>query len=249
MRSHFEVFLRRHERRVKFFSLTCGPEDEKRAQVAIDFPEKVLLMPAEAAIEYEECGRSAKRYAARFPNDADAGRALFGYVRSESQLLSKLLSAAEHKELLRLVRRHRRGRHLRSQHPKSSRHIGTPTLGYGYESGDPYAAFLPPAVRIDDDTPEDELRAVVFIVSTTKKGTSRSGQEYESPLLVLTGAEYAAAPFQFLHDRLCTALRGARPRLVLEVFGTDDSARCIYEDGSTAPGPTIPSDDETDESG
>ncbi len=128
-------------------------------------------------------------------------------------------------------------------------HIGTPTLGYGYESGDPYAAFLPPAVRIDDDTPEDELRAVVFIVSTTKKGTSRSGQEYESPLLVLTGAEYAAAPFQFLHDRLCTALRGARPRLVLEVFGTDDSARCIYEDGSTAPGPTIPSDDETDESG
>jgi hypothetical protein len=26
-------------------------------------------MPAEAAIEYEDCGRSAKRYAARFPKD------------------------------------------------------------------------------------------------------------------------------------------------------------------------------------
>ena len=117
-RRHVEVFLRRNEHRVKFFSLTCGSEDQERSQVAIDFPEKALLMPAEAAIEYENCGRSAKRYAARFPKDADAGRALFGYVRSESRLLSKLLGAALYDELLRLVRRHRRGsgrnRHLKS---------------------------------------------------------------------------------------------------------------------------------------
>ncbi len=94
-------------------------------------------------------------------------------------------------------------------------HVGTPTPGYGYESGDPYETFLPPALRVDDGASEDDLRAVVFVISMSKKGTSRSGQEYESPLLVLTGAEYAATPFQTLHDRLCDALRGDRPRLVL----------------------------------
>jgi hypothetical protein len=128
-------------------------------------------------------------------------------------------------------------------------HVGTPTPGYGYESGDPYAAFLPPALRIDNDTPEDELRAVVFVVSTTKKGTSRSGQEYESPLLVLTGAEYAAMPFQVLHDRLCTTLRGDRPCLMMEVFGADDTRTLVFEDGSTTPGPPITKDDGSDDSG
>jgi hypothetical protein len=107
-RHHFEVFLRRKERRVKFFSLTCGSDDEERSQVRIDFPERALIMPAEAAIEYEDCGRSAKRYAARFPKDPDAGRALFSYVRSESRLLSKLLGATGYHELLRFARRHRR---------------------------------------------------------------------------------------------------------------------------------------------
>jgi hypothetical protein len=88
-------------------------------------------------------------------------------------------------------------------------HIGTPTPGYGYESGDPYEAFLPPALRIGDGTSDDDLRAVVFVVAASKKGTSRSGQEYESPLLVLSGKEYAAMSFQVLHDQLCTALRGS----------------------------------------
>ena len=49
------------------------------SQVPIDFPEKALPRPAEAAIEYEECDRDVKRYSARFRKDADAGRALFGY--------------------------------------------------------------------------------------------------------------------------------------------------------------------------
>ena len=128
-------------------------------------------------------------------------------------------------------------------------HVGTPTPGYGYESGDPYAAFLPPALRIDKDTPEDELRAVVFVVSTTKKGTSRSGQEYMSPLLVLTGAEYAAMPFQVLHDRLCTTLRGDRPRLLMQVFSADDTRTLIFEDGSRTAGPPITKDDGSDDSG
>jgi hypothetical protein len=118
-------------------------------------------------------------------------------------------------------------------------HIGTPTPGYGYESGDPYEAFLSPALRIDGGTSEDDLRAVVFVVSTSRKGTSRSGQEYESPLLVLTGTEYAATPFQVLHDRLCTALRGDRPRLVLEVFGGDSVTTLVHEDGTITPGPPI----------
>jgi hypothetical protein len=73
-------------------------------------------------------------------------------------------------------------------------HIGTPTPGHGYESGDPCESFLPPALRIEGATSEDDLRAVVFVVSTSKKGTSRSGQEYESPLLVLTGPLYSADP-------------------------------------------------------
>lgn len=125
-------------------------------------------------------------------------------------------------------------------------HIGTSAPGYGYESGDPYAAFLPPAIRIDDDTPEDELRAVVFVTATTKKGTARSGQEYESPLLVLSGTEYAAMPFQVLHDRLCSALRGDRPSLVMQAFAPDGSSTLIFEDGSTAPGPALTSDQSPD---
>jgi hypothetical protein len=108
-RRHFRVFLRRDRRRVHFFTLSCGSEDLERSQVPIDFPEKVLLRPAEAAIEYEACGRDATRYAARFPKDAEAGRALFGYVRSESRLLVRLVGDAAYKELLGLVRRHTRG--------------------------------------------------------------------------------------------------------------------------------------------
>jgi hypothetical protein len=118
-------------------------------------------------------------------------------------------------------------------------HVGTPTPGYGYESGDPYEAFLPPALRIDGGTSEDDLRAVVFVGSTSNKGTARSGQEYESPLLVLTGTEYAATPFQVLHDRLCKALRGTRPQLVLEVFRSDSATTVVFEDGSKVSGPPI----------
>ena len=84
-------------------------------------------------------------------------------------------------------------------------HVGTPTPGYGYESGDPYEAFLPPALQIGSGSTEDDLRAVVFIVSTTKKGTTRSGQEYASPLLVLSGPEYAATPFQACFRRCCSS--------------------------------------------
>ena len=124
-RRHFQVSLRRNGRRVKFFSLTCGSEDQQRLQVPIDFPERVLLRPAEAAIEYEECARDAKRFAAHFPKDLEAGRALFGYVRSESRLLLQLLGDSTYKELLRLVRRHSRTtRRAGDRRPKTRRRRG-----------------------------------------------------------------------------------------------------------------------------
>jgi len=36
--------------------------------------------------------------------------------------------------------------------------------------------------------------------------------ETEQPVLVLSSDEYAALSFQALHDRICGALRGRRPR-------------------------------------
>lgn len=111
--------------------------------------------------------------------------------------------------------------------------IGTPTAGYGYESGDPFGTFLPPALRIGEGVAEDDLRAVVFVESESKKGTTRSGQEYDAPLLTLTGSEYAATPFQVLYERLCDVLRGNRPRLVLQVLGSDSTSLRVFDDGST----------------
>jgi hypothetical protein len=128
-------------------------------------------------------------------------------------------------------------------------HIGTPTPGYGYETADPFAEFLPPALRIGIDASDEDLRAVVFIVGQTKKGTSRSGQEYESPLLVLSGAEYGAMPFQILHDRLCTALRGDRPGLVLHVLAGDGTSTLIFDDGSAVDGPPITGGESPDKGG
>ena len=109
-RRNFEVFLRCDKRRARFYTLTCASDDYERSHVTIDFPEKALLLPAQAAIDYEVCGRDVKRYAQRFPKDAEAGQALFGYVRSESRLLEKLLGGSTYRELLRLVRRHRKPR-------------------------------------------------------------------------------------------------------------------------------------------
>ncbi len=107
-RRHFEVSLRREKRRVHCYSVTCGSADHKKSAVSIDFPEKTLLRAAEAALEYEDCGRNPKRYSAHYPKDPEAGHALFGYVRSEARLLEKLLGDELYRKLLRIVRRHRR---------------------------------------------------------------------------------------------------------------------------------------------
>jgi len=120
-RRHFEVFLRREKRRVHFYTVTCGSADEKDSQVSIDFPERALLRPAMAALEYEECGRDVKRYSLRYRSDPDAGRALFGYVRSESRILEQLLSDKRYDELLRIVARHRRKRRRQPSNERSRR--------------------------------------------------------------------------------------------------------------------------------
>ena len=110
-------------------------------------------------------------------------------------------------------------------------HIGTPTDGYGYESGDPYAEFLPPAVEVTDDD-DAGLRAIVIVRASTEK----VGQEYIGPLLVLSGSEYLAISFQELHERICDALRGSRPKLFAEVFAGDGKRTLMLDDGSAQPG-------------
>jgi hypothetical protein len=108
-------------------------------------------------------------------------------------------------------------------------HIGTPTPGHGYEDGDPYAAFLPPAIPVPEGDDGTALRAMVIV----REGTAKRVQEYIGPLLVLSGEEYAQIPFPELHDRICDALRGDRPRYIGEFGKADGSVLVMFEDGST----------------
>lgn len=85
-------------------------------------------------------------------------------------------------------------------------HIGTPTPGQGYEAGDPYSDFLPPAIETDENGDAPFLRAVVIVRRGTRKGTERSGQEFPDPLLVLTGEEYAAMSMEEVYNRVCRIL-------------------------------------------
>lgn len=108
-------------------------------------------------------------------------------------------------------------------------HIGTPTPGHGYEAGDPFADFLPPPIVLEPDDQENKLRAVVFVRGNTPKNVQR----YVDPLLVLTGEEHERATFAELHTRICDALRGSRPRVVMEAWRGDGSASFGMEDGSS----------------
>ena len=111
-------------------------------------------------------------------------------------------------------------------------HIGSPTPGCGYEDGDPYAAFLPPAVHTDEDGESAYMRAVVFVAEDTPKGTARSHQEYQHPLLVLTGEAYANMTFDNLYTQLCKALRGDRPQVVAQYLAPGGHLRILFEDGT-----------------
>jgi hypothetical protein len=107
-------------------------------------------------------------------------------------------------------------------------HIGTPSPGHGYEAGDPYASFLPPAIPVPEGGDGTALRAMVIV----RAGTEKRGQEYLRPLLVLFGQEYAQMSFPELHRRICDALRGGRPRCIAEVIRGDGSTRLLFEDSS-----------------
>ncbi len=109
-------------------------------------------------------------------------------------------------------------------------HIGSPTPGCGYEDVDPYAAFLPPPVVTDEMGEAEQLRTVVLVTEETAKGTARSHQEYVDPLLVLSGEEYARITFDELHERICDALRGDRPRVVAEILTPDGGHRIVYDE-------------------
>jgi hypothetical protein len=112
-------------------------------------------------------------------------------------------------------------------------HIGASSPGRAGQEEDPYASFLPPAVAGPTDEDGQTLRAVVFVTEATPKGTARSPQEYIHPLLVLSGAHYATIAFAQLHDMICNALRGDRPRVLSESWGPDGRGRLLFEDGST----------------
>ena len=108
-------------------------------------------------------------------------------------------------------------------------HVGSPAPGCGYEDGDPYAAFLPPAVVTDADGNAPYHRAVLIATEYSIKGTQRSGQEYASPLLLLTGEEYAPMTFQELHERISNALRGNRSPVLMELLLPDGTHTVIRQ--------------------
>lgn len=112
-------------------------------------------------------------------------------------------------------------------------HIGSPTPGMGYENGDPYAEFLPPAVETNEDGEAEYMRAVVIITENTKKGTARNGQEYFDPLLTLEGEEYENLPFSELHRRICDTLRGDKPAVTMESISPEGDVTIYYEDGTS----------------
>jgi len=112
-------------------------------------------------------------------------------------------------------------------------HVGSSTPGLGYENGDPYADFLPPALVTDEDGQAEFMRAVVIITAEMEKGTARHPQEYSNSLLTLDGKQYASMTFDELHNCICDALRGDQPRLVIETIAFDDRHVLYFEDGTS----------------
>jgi hypothetical protein len=111
-------------------------------------------------------------------------------------------------------------------------HVGSPSPGAGYERGDPFASFLPSPVAVDKNGDAPLMRGVVFVTEHTLKGTTRSPQEYVSPLLVLSGEEYARITFEDLHGRICDALRGNLAPLAAEIIRPDGARVLIRDRGS-----------------
>jgi hypothetical protein len=81
-------------------------------------------------------------------------------------------------------------------------HIGHPSM---YPDGDPYADFLPPVVQdYDPETGEAPFHRAVFIICEDR--STKDGQRYIDPMLVLTGEEYAKSTFDELIHRIESAM-------------------------------------------
>jgi hypothetical protein len=70
---------------------------------------------------------------------------------------------------------------------------------------------------------------VVIVTEHSIKGTDRSGQEYLSPPLVLTGQEYARMTFDELHESICNALRGNLTPVAMEILLPDGTHKIIRQ--------------------
>jgi hypothetical protein len=79
------------------------------------------------------------------------------------------------------------------------------------------------------------MRAVVFVTEHTIKGTDRHPQEYQSPLLILSGEDYSRITFEELHRRLCDALRGNRAPVIAEILGPGGKHRVIRAEDEDKP--------------
>lgn len=77
---------------------------------------------------------------------------------------------------------------------------------------------IPPAVVTNEDGDAGFIRAFVSITEKTENGTVRHPRDYLNPLLMLDGKPYASMRFGELRSHICNALRGDRPRLVLETL-------------------------------
>jgi hypothetical protein len=103
------------------------------------------------------------------------------------------------------------------KHPGDYRECWVEVYAQGVPSHIDYTGpiweWLPPPVLEagDDDLDWSYRRAVVFVEAGTEKGTERNGQEYVSPLLILSGAEYEALSFHELIYRLQDALQAPYP--------------------------------------
>jgi len=52
-----------------------------------------------------------------------------------------------------------------------------------------------------------------------------------NPLLILSGQDYASISFEKLHERICDALRGKGPKVVMQSFTGDGGVQLILSDG------------------
>ncbi|WP_437747522.1 hypothetical protein WME73_22900 [Sorangium sp. So ce302] len=82
------------------------------------------------------------------------------------------------------------------------------------------------------------IRALVVV----RQDSPKDGQRYRDPLLVLSAREYLSTSFDVLHERICDALRGHRPRWVAESILHDGTVRVTFEDGSTMLAPGEPAE-------